>query len=171
MQGKYEKALALVTKFRNQKPPQNYTRTQYDEFQKKKLTHAKVLAVIYRYIRRQYVVPRKEVALVKTNYTYKLKAYAPHMLDNVECKEAPIYQLTLNDGGLPTPVKDMSPNAAAQYAQAMRVIHRKHANTCDTAHLYSMWNPTKLLPSISRGCASSTTTWKFASSTTCSNMI
>ena len=44
MQGKYEKALALVTKFRNQKPPQNYTRTQYDEFQKKKLTHAKVLA-------------------------------------------------------------------------------------------------------------------------------
>ena len=126
MQGKYEKALALVTKFRNQKPPQNYTRTQYDEFQKKKLTHAKVLAVIYRYIRRQYVVPRKEVALVKTNYTYKLKAYAPHMLDNVECKEAPIYQLTLNDGGLPTPVKDMSPNAAAQYAQAMRVIHRKH---------------------------------------------
>lgn len=84
-----------------------------------------MLAVIYRYIR-QYVVPRKEVALVKTNYTYKLKAYAPHMLDNVECKEAPIYQLTLNDGGLPTPVKDMSPNAAAQYAQAMRVIHRKH---------------------------------------------
>ena len=35
MQGKYEKALALVTKFRNQKPPQNYTRTQYDEFQKR----------------------------------------------------------------------------------------------------------------------------------------
>lgn len=125
---KMDRAIALVTKFRNQKPPENCSRLQYQEYEKTKLTYAKVLAVIRRYIRRQYDVPRKEVSLVKTNYTYKLKAYAPHLLDDIPAKERekPIYELTIACGGLPKPVANMSPNADRQYAQAMRLIRRKH---------------------------------------------
>lgn len=61
-----DKAEALVTKFRNQKPPENATREQVEQWEKNKLTPKKVLAVIRRYITSQNTVPRKEVALVKT---------------------------------------------------------------------------------------------------------
>lgn len=63
-----DKAVALVTKFRNQKPPENATNEQMKEWERKKLTTAKVLATIRKYIISQNVVPRKEVALVKTSY-------------------------------------------------------------------------------------------------------
>ncbi len=69
-----DKATALVTKFRNQKPPENATNEQVKEWERKKLTTAKVLAVIRKYITTQNVVPRKEIALVKTSYGFKLKA-------------------------------------------------------------------------------------------------
>lgn len=122
---KHDKAVALVTKFRNQKPPEQVSYAQMLEYKRNRLTYAKVLAVLRRYIRRQYVVPRKEVALVKTAYSYKLKAYAPHLLDDVEQREVPIYQLVLNEGALPAPVKHMCADAPAQYAAAMRLIRRK----------------------------------------------
>ena len=83
-----DKATALVTKFRNQKPPENATNEQVKEWEHKKLTTAKVLAVIRKYITTQNVVPRKEIALVKTSYGFKLKAYAPRLLDKVEHKAA-----------------------------------------------------------------------------------
>lgn len=76
-----DKAVALVTKFRNQKPPENATNEQMKEWERKKLTTAKVLATIRKYITSQNVVPRKEVALVKTSYGFKLKQYAPRLLD------------------------------------------------------------------------------------------
>lgn len=126
LRDKHDKAVALVTKFRNQKPPEEINYAKYLEYKKNRLTYAMVLSIIRRYIRRQYDVPRKEVALVKTSYSYKLKAYAPHLLDDVKKREVPIYQLALDDGGLPAPVKNMAPDAAAQYAAAMRVIRRKH---------------------------------------------
>lgn len=122
---KYDKAVALVTKFRNQKPPEHVPNAQMVEYKRNRLTYAKVLSVLRRYIRRQYVVPRKEVALVKTAYTYKLKAYAPHLIDDVQQREVPIYQLVLNGGGLPEPVKHMSTDAPMQYAAGMRLIRRK----------------------------------------------
>lgn len=125
LRDKYDKAVALVTKFRNQIPQEQMPYTQYQEYKKTRLTYAKVLAVILRYIRRQYYVPRKEVALVKTSYTYKLKAYAPHLLDEVKVKQVPIYQLVLDGEGLPEPVKHMTADAAKQYAAAMRLIRRK----------------------------------------------
>ena len=61
-----DKAEALVTKFRNQKPPENATREQVNQWEKNKLTTTKVLGIIRRYITSQNIVPRKEVALVKT---------------------------------------------------------------------------------------------------------
>lgn len=45
-----EKAEALVSKFRNQKPPENATREQIKEWERKKLTTGKVLGIIRRYI-------------------------------------------------------------------------------------------------------------------------
>ena len=85
-----EKAEALVSKFRNQKPPENATREQIKEWERKKLTTGKVLGIIRRYITSQNVVPRKEVALVKTSYGFKLKQYAPRLLDKVTHKAAGI---------------------------------------------------------------------------------
>ena len=55
-----DKAVALVTKFRNQKPPENATNEQMKEWERKKLTTAKVLATIRKYITSQNVVPRKD---------------------------------------------------------------------------------------------------------------
>ena len=47
------KAEALVTKFRNQKPPENATNEQGKEWEREKLTTKKVLAVLRRYITSQ----------------------------------------------------------------------------------------------------------------------
>jgi hypothetical protein len=74
----YKKAVALVSKFRNQTLPENCTNTKYEEWERNRLTYAKVLSILYRYIRTQNEKPRKEVALVRTSYGFKLKGYAPH---------------------------------------------------------------------------------------------
>ena len=97
------KTEALVTKFRNQKPPGNATREQVNQWEKNKLTPKKVLAVIRRYITSQNTVPRKEVALVKTSYGFKLKQYAPRLLDKVPHKAASINDLVLERAELPMP--------------------------------------------------------------------
>ena len=97
----YDKSLALVSVFRNQKPPINCTVTEYEEWKRRRLTHAKVLAVLRRHIRRQNEVPRKEIALVKTSYGYKLKAYASHLLDKIERREASFRELIAAGDPLP----------------------------------------------------------------------
>lgn len=126
LQEHYDKAVALVTKFRNQKPPENCTHAQYEEWDKKKLTYAQVLSIIYRYIRRQYEIPRKEVALVRTRYNYKLKAYAPHLLDDLKERAVPINELITLRSGLPEiPVKWETPKTRKQYKAANKSIKRK----------------------------------------------
>lgn len=95
------KAEALVTKFRNQKLPENATREQAEQWEKNRLTPKKVLSVIRRYITSQNTVPRKEVALVKTSYGFKLKQYAPRLLDKVSHKAAGINDLVLGRTELP----------------------------------------------------------------------
>ena len=57
----------MVTKFRNQKPPENATREQVEQWEKNKLTPKKVLAVIRRYITSQNTVPRKVALFVSVN--------------------------------------------------------------------------------------------------------
>ena len=119
-----DKAVALVTKFRNQKPPENATNEQMKEWERKKLTTAKVLATIRKYITSQNVVPRKEVALVKTSYGFKLKQYAPRLLDKVEHKAASINDLILDSTVLPMPEIATEENLR-QIRTAKRLIRRK----------------------------------------------
>ena len=119
-----DKAVALVTKFRNQKPPENATNEQMKEWERKKLTTAKVLATIRKYITSQNVVPRKEIALVKTSYGYKLKQYAPRLLDKVEHKAANINDLILDSTILPMPEIATEENMR-QIRIAKRLIRRK----------------------------------------------
>lgn len=62
-----------------------------------------MLGIIRKYITTQNIVPRKEVALVKTSYGFKLKQYAPRLLDKVQHKAASINDLVLGRAGLPIP--------------------------------------------------------------------
>lgn len=119
-----EKAEALVTKFRNQKPPENATKEQEKEWERNKLTPKKVLAVIRRYITSQHIVPRKEVALVKTSYGFKLKQYAPRLLDKVPHKAASINDLVLGRADLPMP-EFMTQKNHEQIRAAQKLIRRK----------------------------------------------
>ena len=119
-----DKAEALVTKFRNQKPPENATREQVNQWEKNKLTTGKVLGIIRRYITSQNIVPRKEVALVKTSYGFKLKQYAPRLLDKVPHKAAGINDLVLERAGLPVPELPTEKNMR-QIRAAEKLIRKK----------------------------------------------
>lgn len=118
------KAEALVAKFRNQRPPENCTNEEFKRWEQNKLTTAQVLTTIRRYIKRQNVVPRKEIALVKCSYGYRLKAYAPRMLDKVEHRFASINDLVLGQATLPLPPTLTDANAR-QARAAKKLIVRK----------------------------------------------
>ncbi len=119
-----DKAEALVTKFRNQKPPENATNEQVKEWERKKLTTKKVLGIIRRYITSQNVTPRKEVALVKTSYGFKLKQYAPRLLDKVRHKAAGINDLVLGRAELPVP-EILTEKNMMQVRAAKKLIWKK----------------------------------------------
>lgn len=119
-----EKAEALVSKFRNQKPPENATNQQVKEWERKKLTTGKVLGIIRKYITSQHSVPRKEVALVKTSYGFKLKPYAPRLLDKVTHKAASINDLILGRAELPVP-ETVTESNRLQIRAAEKLIRRK----------------------------------------------
>ena len=119
-----EKAEALVSKFRNQKPPENATNQQVKDWERKKLTTGKVLGIIRKYITSQHSVPRKEVALVKTSYGFKLKPYAPRLLDKVTHKAASINDLILGRAELPVP-ETVTERNRLQIRAAEKLICRK----------------------------------------------
>ena len=119
-----EKAEALVSKFRNQKPPENATNQQVKDWERKKLTTGKVLGIIRKYITSQHSVPRKEVALVKTSYGFKLKPYAPRLLDKVTHKAASINDLILRRAELPVP-ETVTERNRLQIRAAEKLIRRK----------------------------------------------
>ncbi|MBR5014546.1 MAG: N-6 DNA methylase, partial [Bacteroidales bacterium] len=119
-----DKATALVTKFRNQKPPENATNEQMKEWERKKLTTVKVLVTIRKYITSQNVIPRKEIALVKTSYGFKLKQYAPRLLDKTEHRSASINNLILGHGTLPMP-ESVTEENMKQIRTAYKIIRRK----------------------------------------------
>lgn len=119
-----EKAEALVSKFRNQKPPENATNQQIKDWERKKLTTGKVLGIIRKYITSQHSVPRKEVALVKTSYGFKLKPYAPRLLDKVTHKAASINDLILGRAELPVP-ETVTERNRLQIRAAEKLIRRK----------------------------------------------
>ena len=119
-----EKAEALVSKFRNQKPPENATNQQIKDWERKKLTTGKVLGIIRKYITSQHSVPRKEVALVKTSYGFKLKPYALRLLDKVTHKAASINDLILGRAELPVP-ETVTERNRLQIRAAEKLIRRK----------------------------------------------
>jgi hypothetical protein len=120
----YKKALALVSKFRNQTPPQHCTNSEYREWEKTRLTHKKILSIIGKYIRTQNEKPRKEVALVRTSYGFKLKGYAPRLLDKVETKYISMNDLVVRGAKLPVYNK-MTGKLWRQYTLAMKTVERK----------------------------------------------
>lgn len=122
---RYDKALALVTKFRNQRPPVDCSVEEEREWEKRKLTGPRVLSILKKYISRQYKVPRKEVALVKTAYGFKLKGYAPRLLDKVTHRYSSINDLILNRNTLPEIPGKLTKKQEAQYAAAKKFIERK----------------------------------------------
>lgn len=91
---------------------------------REQLTTTKVLGIIRKYIINQYVIPRKEVALVKTNYGFKLKQYAPRLLDGIKHRSASINDLVLGRVNLPIP-PDYTPKIRKQIKAAERLIGRK----------------------------------------------
>src|SRR5699024_1633364 len=93
-------------------------------WEKNKLTPKKVLAVIRRYITSQNIVPRKEVALVKTSYGFKLKQYAPRLLDKVSHKVASINDLVLERAELPMP-ELLTEKNMRQIRAAEKLIRKK----------------------------------------------
>ncbi len=92
--------------------------------QKNKLTTTKVLGIIRRYITSQNIVPRKEVALVKTSYGFKLKQYAPRLLDKVSHKVASINDLVLERAELPMP-ELLTEKNMRQIRAAEKLIRKK----------------------------------------------
>ena len=119
-----DKALELVARFRNQKPPEGCTLEEREEWERKKLTPNKVLSVIRRYIRNQNTMRRKEIALVKTSYGFRLKAYAPKMLDRNMRETVSMNDLILGRAKLPMPENPTEANIR-QMEGAMRLIRRK----------------------------------------------
>lgn len=124
LQKHYNKSLALVSKFRNQRPPEGCTVEEYKAWERRSLTYKKVLAVLNRYIRDQNTIPRKEVALVKTRYGFKLKGYAPHLLDRVEHVYSSMNDILLGIKSLPV-LPEMTQSQQEQYAMAERFIAKK----------------------------------------------
>ncbi len=124
LQKHYDKAVALVAKFRNQRPPEDCTNELFKEWERNKLTTTKVLGIIRRYIVNQHIIPRKEIALVKTNYGFKLKQYAPRLLDGVTHRYTGINDLVLSRMNLPVP-SEYTPQIKGQIKAAKKLIRKK----------------------------------------------
>lgn len=124
LQKHYDKAVALISKFRNQRPPEDCTNEQYKEWERNKLTTTKVLGIIRRYITNQNAVPRKEIALVKTGYGFKLKQYAPRLLDGIKHRSAGMNDLVLGRVSLPVP-PEYTPKIRKQIEAAKKLIRQK----------------------------------------------
>lgn len=135
-----DKALALVAKYRNQKPPEDCTSEQFREWERKKLTPNKVLAVIRRYIRNQNMVPRKEIALVKTSYGFRLKAYSSRLLDKEERRTVSMNDIILGRAELPVPPEPTADNMR-QIAAAYRLIRRKRHRYRQQSRPFSEMRP------------------------------
>lgn len=124
LQKHYDKSIALVTKFRNQRPPENYTTEVYKEWEKRKLTYNKVLAILKRYIKNQNVVKKKEVRLFKTRHHFILEEYGNDGKGKLSTTVVSINSILSKNLSLPRP-KKMTAKLRKQYAYAEGFIARK----------------------------------------------
>ena len=90
----------------------------------KHIDKATALVTIRKYITSQNVIPRKEIALVKTSYGFKLKQYAPRLLDKTEHRSASVNNLILGHSKLPMP-ESVTEENIKQIRAAHKIIHRK----------------------------------------------
>lgn len=93
----YAKALAYLEKYRTQEKPKDMEQKEWD---KTKITEAKVLSYLKRTIKKQEKKPvRDEIRLVKAKNSLKLKAYSPKMkkaLQKLENTEFSLIDLVRN---------------------------------------------------------------------------
>ncbi|MBF0649260.1 N-6 DNA methylase [Dysgonomonas sp. GY75] len=139
LQKHYDKAVALVAKLRNQQPPEDCSNEQFKEWERNKLTTVKVLGIIRKYITSQHVIHRKEVALVKTNYGFKLKQYAPRLLDGIKRRFADMNDLVLERDALPVPPEYTS-KIRKQVKAAEKLIRRKQREYEKQSLIFSEMN-------------------------------
>jgi SNF2 family DNA or RNA helicase len=87
-----------------------------------------VLSIIGKYIQKQNDKPRREVALVRTEYGFKLKGYASSSSKKtgrkVESKYVSLNDLVVHGAELPR-YRKMTPKLKRQYLSAMKFIERK----------------------------------------------
>lgn len=124
LQKHYDKSIALVTKFRNQRPPEGCTTEQYKEWEKRALTYKKVLAVLKRYIKNQNVVKIKEARLIKTSHIFILEDYGNDGKGRLSTTAVSLNSMLTNDLSLPRPAK-MTKKLKSQYTAAERFVERK----------------------------------------------
>lgn len=141
LQKQYKKAQALVTKFRNQRPPENATKEDIKRWEANKLTTDKVLKRIYGYIRNQDYVPRKEVRLVKYQYGYKLKQYAPRLVTGINTRWVPMYDLVLGNAELPAKPDRYSVGYEKACREAQKLIARKRRQYENQSRKFSEMEP------------------------------
>ena len=124
LQKHLDSSTALVNRYRNQRPPQNATDEQYKEWERTRLHAASVLAILKRHVREQDRKTRKEVALVKTSYGFKLKAYAPRLLDKTKVRYVSINDILTSSAELPHSYDEITA-PQNQYDSAMGYIRRR----------------------------------------------
>lgn len=141
LQKQHKKAQALVTRFRNQRPPDNATAEEIKRWETNKLTTDKVLKRIYDYIRNQDYVPRKEVRLVKYQYGYKLKQYAPRLIAGIGTQWTAMYDLVLGNADLPPEPANNCVGYAKAYREAQKLIARKQHEYENQSQKFSEMEP------------------------------
>lgn len=115
---KYVKCCEYLSKYYTQKQPEGMS---YEEWSKRRITEAKVLAYLRNTVRKQHPKPlRDEVRLVKQDYSLVYKAYSPkaaRRLTETAKMPIPIYQI----------VSDMDdPNRYGPYARMIRRRQREY---------------------------------------------
>lgn len=119
-----DKAYELVSRFRNQRPPENCSDKEFKEWEKKKLTPAKVLGILKRQIKGQNKKRKKETALIKTAYGFKLKQYAPNLLEKDRKKYSSINDILNSRDSLPL-LPEMTEKDRKSYKTAIKFLKRK----------------------------------------------
>lgn len=121
----YPKAVAFVSKYRNQQPPANCTPERRAKWEKyEKITPLQVLNKLRRILKRQNIKARKITVLRRTPYGYKLKNLANPFSERITDKYIPLYDIVANGAELPAPAK-MTPELRIQYNIAEKNIARR----------------------------------------------
>jgi len=121
----YPKAVAFVSKYRNQQPPANCTSERRAKWEKyEKITPLQVLNKLRRILKRQNIKAQKKTVLRRTPYGYKLKNLANPFSERITDKYIPLYDIVANGAELPAPTK-MTPELRIQYNIAEKNIARR----------------------------------------------